>query len=85
VRLEPTIRAFERAKTVHALDRVATVIGIIGYIGMYKQENDGIQQEMDITIKVLQVLTNLKIENSRVSILYANLCNHSNTTTYVMK
>jgi hypothetical protein len=25
---EPTIPAFERAKTVHALDRVATVIGI---------------------------------------------------------
>jgi hypothetical protein len=27
VGLEPTIPAFERAKTVHALDRTATVIG----------------------------------------------------------
>jgi hypothetical protein len=27
VRFEPTIPAFERAKTVHALDRAATVIG----------------------------------------------------------
>jgi hypothetical protein len=27
VRLEPTIPAFERAKTVHALDRAATVVG----------------------------------------------------------
>jgi hypothetical protein len=26
--LEPTIPAFERAKTVHALDRAATVIGL---------------------------------------------------------
>jgi hypothetical protein len=26
---EPTIPAFERAKTVHALDRAATVIGIL--------------------------------------------------------
>jgi hypothetical protein len=28
VRFEPTIPAFERAKTVHALDRAASVIGI---------------------------------------------------------
>jgi hypothetical protein len=28
VRFETTIPAFERAKTVHALDRAATVIGI---------------------------------------------------------
>jgi hypothetical protein len=31
VGLEPTIPAFERAKTVHALDRVATVIIMIMY------------------------------------------------------
>jgi hypothetical protein len=29
VRFEPTIPAFQRAKTVHALDRAATVIGIL--------------------------------------------------------
>jgi hypothetical protein len=29
VGIEPTIPVFERAKTVHALDRVATVIGIV--------------------------------------------------------
>jgi hypothetical protein len=29
VRFEPTVPGFERAKTVHALDRTATVIGII--------------------------------------------------------
>jgi hypothetical protein len=29
VRFEPTIPAFERAKTAHALDREATVIGIV--------------------------------------------------------
>jgi hypothetical protein len=28
---EPTIPVFERAKTVHALDRVATVIGHVWY------------------------------------------------------
>jgi hypothetical protein len=28
VRFEPTIPAFERAKTVHALDRAVTVIGL---------------------------------------------------------
>jgi hypothetical protein len=27
--IEPTIPVFERAKTVHALDRAATVIGLI--------------------------------------------------------
>jgi hypothetical protein len=27
VEFEPTIRVFERAKTVHTLDRAATVIG----------------------------------------------------------
>jgi hypothetical protein len=31
VGFEPTIPAFERVKTVHALDREATVIGIITY------------------------------------------------------
>jgi hypothetical protein len=30
VRFEPTIPVFERAKTVHALDRAATVIGVSG-------------------------------------------------------
>jgi hypothetical protein len=29
VRSEPTIPVFEQAKTVHALDRVATVIGTV--------------------------------------------------------
>jgi hypothetical protein len=29
VGFEPTIPAFERAKTVHALDRAATVIGCV--------------------------------------------------------
>jgi hypothetical protein len=31
VEFEPTIPAFERAKTVHALDRAATVIGQVIY------------------------------------------------------
>jgi hypothetical protein len=31
VGFEPTIPVFERAKTVHTLDRVATVIGSISY------------------------------------------------------
>jgi hypothetical protein len=30
---EPTIPVFERAKTVHALDGAATVIGVRAYIG----------------------------------------------------
>jgi hypothetical protein len=30
VRFERTIPAFERSKTVHALDRAATVIGVYG-------------------------------------------------------
>jgi hypothetical protein len=29
VEFEPTIPAFERAKKVHALDRAATVIGVL--------------------------------------------------------
>jgi hypothetical protein len=32
VGFEPTIPAFERAKTVHALDRAATVIGEMGSV-----------------------------------------------------
>jgi hypothetical protein len=32
VEFEPTILAFERPKTVHALDRAATVIGFITFI-----------------------------------------------------
>jgi hypothetical protein len=32
VGLEPTIPVFERAKTVHALDRAATVIGLVNLI-----------------------------------------------------
>jgi hypothetical protein len=35
MRFEPTIPAFEGAKTVHALDRAATVIGIHTYILIY--------------------------------------------------
>jgi hypothetical protein len=31
---EPTIPVFERAKTVHELDRVATVVGLNRYIGL---------------------------------------------------
>jgi hypothetical protein len=30
VGFEPTVLVFERAKTVHALDRVVTVIGVTG-------------------------------------------------------
>jgi hypothetical protein len=33
---EPTIPVFERAKTVHALDRAATVIGLLN---MYPMES----------------------------------------------
>jgi hypothetical protein len=37
VGFEPTIRVlFERAKTVHALDRAAAVIGLVGNIPVYK-------------------------------------------------
>jgi hypothetical protein len=32
---EPTIPVFQRAQTVHALDRAATVIGIMIYIYIY--------------------------------------------------
>jgi hypothetical protein len=32
---EPTIPGFERAKTVHALDRVATVIGKVQFSNVY--------------------------------------------------
>jgi hypothetical protein len=32
VRFEPTIPVFERAKTVHALDRAATVIGFCTFV-----------------------------------------------------
>jgi hypothetical protein len=37
VGFEPTIPAFERAKTVHALDRAATVMGVkLGYRELIK-------------------------------------------------
>jgi hypothetical protein len=32
VGFEPTIPVFERAKTVHALDRAATLIGLMRYL-----------------------------------------------------
>jgi hypothetical protein len=35
VGFEPTIPVFERAKTVHALDRAATVIGYYSYSQAY--------------------------------------------------
>jgi hypothetical protein len=40
VGFEPTITAFERAKTVHALDRAATVIGTLrcGLLTINEQE-----------------------------------------------
>jgi hypothetical protein len=34
VEFEPTIPAFERMKTVHALDRAATVISVYKYTSM---------------------------------------------------
>jgi hypothetical protein len=37
VRFEPTIPAFERAKTVHALDRTAIVIGWSWSINLYNK------------------------------------------------
>jgi hypothetical protein len=39
VRFEPTIPVFERAKTVHVLDRVATVIGGIVITRWKNQRN----------------------------------------------
>jgi hypothetical protein len=36
VGFEPTIQVFERAKTVHALDRAATGIGVIGFLPQRK-------------------------------------------------
>jgi hypothetical protein len=41
VGFEPTIPVFELAKTVHALDRVATVIGPTG-LWQVKMQNHGI-------------------------------------------
>jgi hypothetical protein len=35
VGFEPTTPAFERAETVHVLDDVATVIGLIKHTGYY--------------------------------------------------
>jgi hypothetical protein len=38
--LEPTIEAFEGAKTIHALDRAATVIGgFVSSCGLFKDHN----------------------------------------------
>jgi hypothetical protein len=42
VRFEPTIPAFERAKTVHVLDREATVIGECWYRYQYFQSSGSI-------------------------------------------
>jgi hypothetical protein len=41
VRFEPTIPMFERAKTVHALDRAATAIGLPTVYGITKTEKGG--------------------------------------------
>jgi hypothetical protein len=43
VGFEPTIPAFERAKTVHALDRSATVIGP-SYISPYEIKIEFVRQ-----------------------------------------
>jgi hypothetical protein len=37
VGFEPTIPGFERAKTIHGLDRVATVFGILVNTARYKK------------------------------------------------
>jgi hypothetical protein len=44
VRFEPTIPGFERAKTVHALDRAATVIGYVCgvYVKSAQTESQGL-------------------------------------------
>jgi hypothetical protein len=39
VGFEPTIPAFEQAKTVHAIDRAATVISVSGKAGKLLQFN----------------------------------------------
>jgi hypothetical protein len=45
---EPTIPVFERAKTVHALDRAATVIGIstVSFVSIFfkKGENESTKE-----------------------------------------
>jgi hypothetical protein len=41
VGFEPTIPAFERAKTVHALDRATTVIGLPSVYVITKTEKSG--------------------------------------------
>jgi hypothetical protein len=47
VGFEPMIPVFERAKTVHALDRAATVIGFILYtVKQNKQEEAKVMAEI---------------------------------------
>jgi hypothetical protein len=58
---EPTILAFERAKTVHALDRAATVIGLVQYLLKWIQKDNGrqctdkTQYVVERTIRSLQL------------------------------
>jgi hypothetical protein len=40
VRFEPTVSVFERAKTVHALDRAANVIGILRLRSKYFSQHN---------------------------------------------
>jgi hypothetical protein len=55
VRFEPTIPAFERAKTVHALDRAATVIGLLlKYIGLIMKRIDS---DRDVLIDLFSIIS----------------------------
>jgi hypothetical protein len=67
--IEPTIPVFERAKTVHALDRTATVTGsrgicfvLIKILARYSLErpeksHDGPQQEQATSLLILETNT----------------------------
>jgi hypothetical protein len=56
VGFEPTISAFERAKTVHALDRAATMICIISFyvteLNLSKEEYKNVLQQRSIFLYV---------------------------------
>jgi hypothetical protein len=72
VGLEPTIPAFERAKTVHALDRAATVIGMTAKYRLLKEKPYEADQKHAILNDSVGCLnestTMLKFILSRISI-----------------
>jgi hypothetical protein len=68
VELEPTIPVFEKAKTVHALDRAAIVIGVCSFYKLKNSSNT--EQQRNYDYKGMDIIQNQ--ENNKYLLISAN-------------